>query len=107
VQRRRAPLVGEVGRSIPPLWAAKPRLVTGFGNGTFNTPPLVKAADTGPFFHNNAVETIEKAVNFYHSGAFNRSPAGPFLGGISLRRGEVRAIAEEETARGLMVETGG
>jgi hypothetical protein len=28
------------------------------GDGTFNTPPLVEAADTGPFFHNNSIETI-------------------------------------------------
>ena len=34
------------------------------GNGEFNTPPLVEAADTGPFFHNNAVATIEEAVAF-------------------------------------------
>ena len=32
------------------------------GDGTFNTPPLVEAADTGPFFHNNSVSTIEGAV---------------------------------------------
>src|SRR3989449_1055697 len=29
------------------------------GNNTFNTPPLVEAASTGPFFHNNSIETIE------------------------------------------------
>ena len=34
------------------------------GNGEFNTPPLVEAADTGPFFHNNSVETLEGAVAF-------------------------------------------
>src|SRR5262249_45426795 len=28
------------------------------GNGTFNTQVVVEAADTGPFFHNNAVNTI-------------------------------------------------
>ncbi|RMF59058.1 MAG: hypothetical protein D6743_16815, partial [Calditrichaeota bacterium] len=35
------------------------------GNGEFNTPSLVEAADSGPFFHNNAVQTIEAAVAFY------------------------------------------
>ncbi len=30
------------------------------GNDTFNTPSLVEAADTGPFFHNNAVETYRR-----------------------------------------------
>lgn len=49
------------------------------GNGEFNTPPLVEAADTGPFFHNNSVETIEGAVAFYNGDAFTNSPAGQLL----------------------------
>lgn len=53
------------------------------GDGTFNTPSLVEAADTGPFFHNNAVETIEGAVAFYDGEAFNNSPAGKALAGSS------------------------
>jgi len=52
------------------------------GDGTFNTPPLVEAADTGPFFHNNSVETIEGAVAFYDGDSFNNSPAGQFLAGL-------------------------
>jgi hypothetical protein len=39
-----------------------------FGNGTFNTPPLIEAIDTPPFFHNNAFiagTEIEGAVFFY------------------------------------------
>lgn len=68
------------------------------GNGTFNTPPLVEAADTGPFFHNNAVNTIEEAVAFYNTEAFNNSPAGQFIrqssgSGIQLDAGQVQAIA--------------
>ena len=51
------------------------------GDGTFNTPPLVEAADTGPFFHNNAVDTIEGAVAFYNGQAFNNSASGRFLAG--------------------------
>lgn len=47
-----------------------------FGNGTFSTSPLIEAADTGPFFHSNAFETIEDAVAFYNTPAFNQSPAG-------------------------------
>lgn len=44
----------------------------GFGRGAaalnnFNTPTVVEAADTGPFFHDNSVETIEAAVAFYTS----------------------------------------
>jgi len=49
------------------------------GDGTFNTPPLVEAADTGPFFHNNSIETIEGAVAFYDGESFNNSPSGRFL----------------------------
>ncbi|WP_372526731.1 hypothetical protein [Piscinibacter sp.] len=52
------------------------------GDGTFNVPPLVEAADTGPFFHNNAVATLEAAVGFYDGESFNNSPAGLFLAGI-------------------------
>ncbi|MDQ3580289.1 MAG: hypothetical protein M3495_01060 [Pseudomonadota bacterium] len=58
------------------------------GDGTFNTPSVVEAADTGPFFHNNSVDTIEGAVGFYNSDAFNNSPSGQFL-----RDGTGRAIA--------------
>jgi hypothetical protein len=64
-----------------------------FGDGTFNTPVLVEAADTGPFFHNNLVATIEEAVDFYNSAAFNSSPSGAFLGGIQLAPDQVQAVA--------------
>lgn len=49
------------------------------GDRTFNTPGLVEAADTGPLFHNNSVETIEGAVAFYTGDAFTNSPAGKLL----------------------------
>ena len=49
------------------------------GDGTFNTPSLIEAADTGPFFHNNAIETIEGSVAFYNGDAFNNSPAGQLI----------------------------
>ena len=66
----------------------------GFGNGSFNTPVLVEAADTGPFFHNNAIETIEGAVDFYNSRAFNEAPGfGSLIGGIRLEATEVVAVA--------------
>jgi len=48
----------------------------GFGNGRFNTPVVIEAADTGPFFHNNSAATIEEAVAFYNSNAFNNSEVG-------------------------------
>ncbi len=70
------------------------------GDGTFNTPPLVEAADTGPFFHNDAVRTIEEAVAFYNTDAFNNSPAGRTLAsldpngvGIRLEATQVEALA--------------
>ncbi len=70
------------------------------GDGTFNTPPLVEAADTGRFFHNNAIETIEGAVAFYDGEAFNNSPAGLILAaadpngvGIELDGTQIVAIA--------------
>ncbi|HXK20096.1 MAG TPA: hypothetical protein VNG33_19930 [Polyangiaceae bacterium] len=49
------------------------------GDGTFNVPPLTEAADTPPFFHNNAVNTIEDAVGFYFSPAFQNSPNSFFI----------------------------
>jgi mono/diheme cytochrome c family protein len=68
------------------------------GDGTFNTPPLVEAADTGPFFHDNSVETVEGAVAFYNGDAFNNSPAGQLLtgatgSGINLDATQVVAVA--------------
>lgn len=70
------------------------------GDNTFNTPPLVESADTGPFFHNNVIETIEGAVAFYNGDAFNNSPAGRTLAsfdpngvGIRLDATQVEAVA--------------
>ena len=63
----------------PDLFGAANPTDDGFGtpgDRTFNTPPLVEAADTGPFFHDNAVPTIEDAVAFYDGDSFNESPAG-------------------------------
>ena len=86
----------------------------GFGNGsanspftpadqnkrTFNTPVLVEAADTGPFFHDNSITTIEGAVAFYNSDSFNNSPIGQNIRsldpnglGIHLEATEVEAVA--------------
>lgn len=73
----------------------------GLGNpgvGEFNTPTVVEAADTGPFFHNNSVETIEGAVAFYNGDAFNNSPAAALIvgatgSGINLDATQVVAVA--------------
>jgi hypothetical protein len=52
------------------------------GNTTFNAPPVIEAADSGPFFHTDtqvtgapaentpSAQTIEQAVAFYNSQAF-------------------------------------
>jgi len=63
---------------------------TGFGDGTFNTPPLIEAADSGPFFHNNAIMTIEGAVDFYNSDVFNNTN---LVNGINLEPTEVESVA--------------
>jgi hypothetical protein len=72
----------------------KGTLANGFGDGTFNTPVLIEAADTPGFFHNNAVNTIEAAVAFYQGTAFNSSPAGQLAGGIQLEGTEVEALGK-------------
>lgn len=64
--------------------------VIGFGNGTFNTPSAIEAADSGPFFHDNSVKTIEGAVAFYTSDAFGNSPSGPR---IPLEATQIEAVA--------------
>jgi len=58
------------------------------GNNTFNAPPLIEAADTGPFFHTDiqvtgavsentpSAQTIEQAAAFYTSPAFQTSTGG-------------------------------
>jgi cytochrome c peroxidase len=50
--------------------------VTFRGDLTMNTPSLIEAADTAPFFHNNAARTLEDAVAFYTTDVFNDSTAG-------------------------------
>ena len=58
----------------------------GFGNGSFNPPPLIEAADTAPFFHNNLrtvgsfPDNIDGAILFYTLlGSFLGSPAAQQL----------------------------
>jgi hypothetical protein len=35
----------------------------GFGDSRFNTTPLIEAADTPPYFHNNTVNTLERLLD--------------------------------------------
>jgi cytochrome c peroxidase len=51
----------------------------GFGNGTFNPVPLLNAADTAPYFHNNMAATLEDAIAHYESNEFRTSPEGQRL----------------------------
>ncbi len=45
-----------------------------FGNGEFNTPSIVEAADSSAFFHNNVIEgSIEDAIDFYRSNEFSQA----------------------------------
>jgi cytochrome c peroxidase len=69
---------GDGGFGSEPAQAATlcGRGVTFRGNGQFNAPSLVEAADTPPFFHNNSAATLEDAVRFYTTEVFNASPAG-------------------------------
>ncbi|HEU5077123.1 MAG TPA: hypothetical protein VFU02_23190, partial [Polyangiaceae bacterium] len=74
-----------------------------FGNGAFNVPPLIEAADTGPFFHvdtrvtgasgNNAefATTIEHAIAFYDTPAFNDSP-GAVQGKINQTANQIQQV---------------
>jgi hypothetical protein len=87
IPAQKNPADGGFGTGTPPAG------VFGFGDGTFNTPVLVEAADTAPFFHSNVVNTIEDAVNFYNSAQFNNAPGfGAQIGGINLEATEVAAV---------------
>ena len=77
-----------------------PRPDGSFGNLQFNTPTVIESADTGPYFHNNAVDTLEEAVAFYNSKAFDNSLVGRNFkladtGGISIKleATQVEAVA--------------
>ena len=63
------------------------------GNGTFNTPPLIEAADTAPFFHNGSRQTLEEAIEFYTDDAFANSPSGQNGGAFNLDDQDVADIA--------------
>jgi hypothetical protein len=68
------------------------------GDKTFNVPPLVEAAGTGPFFHNNSVSTIDAAVGFYDGDSFNESPAGQFLKSIDPQKKGIELDATQISA---------
>lgn len=68
---------GGLGLAEPNIDVVDAGFLNGFGDGTFNTPPIIEAVDTPPFFHTNAFgNDIEGAVAFYVSSFFKESPAG-------------------------------
>jgi mono/diheme cytochrome c family protein len=70
---------------------------TCYGTGRFNVPPLIEAADTAPFFHNNSVNTLEEAIASYNGDSFNLSPGAKTSSGkdrrVKLESSQVTAIA--------------
>ena len=61
-----------------------------FGNKEFSTPPLIEAADTAPFFHNNSGPTLEAAIEHYtlqifrDASGFNIELDGEEIGDIGV-----------------------
>jgi hypothetical protein len=82
VERARPPILDQLqiphdgGFGTDPLDADGDGTFEAFGDNQFNTQPLIEAADTGPFFHNNAVDTLEDAIRFYTSDTFANSEVG-------------------------------
>jgi cytochrome c peroxidase len=63
------------------------------GAKLFNVAPVIEAADTAPFFHNNSAATIEDTVQHYTSPFFANSPGSALVGGIQLSDAQVQDIA--------------
>jgi hypothetical protein len=62
----------------------------------FNSPPVVESADTGPFFHNHTVKSLEESVAFYGTPAFRVSvfaQAVPISISANPNDSEVQAIS--------------
>jgi cytochrome c peroxidase len=63
-----------------------------FGNRAFNTAPVVEAADTPPFFHNNVVTTLEGVVAFYSGPQFNNPRPGTLR--FNFSQAQIEQIAD-------------
>lgn len=61
----------ELSPTLPPR---DPLPAHGWGDGRFKAPPLIEAAVTPPYFHNNVLPTLEAAISFYASPEFNNQP---------------------------------
>jgi len=71
-------------------------ILNGFGNNTFNTPPLIEFADTMPGFHNDSADTPEAVVAFYTGTEFRNSQASIDL---VARFGTQIAFSDADAAR--------
>ena len=100
VQRRRNTAAHRLDPDLPadggfgPCAPAAPiaRGSAGCGDGRFNTPSLIEAADTTPSFHDNSAATIEDAVRFYTTRVFANSTEGQTLN-VRLENTGIVAIA--------------
>ena len=70
---------GGQGLSQPNFDAVDAGFLNAYGDGTFSTPPLIEAADTGPFFHTNTFTNMEGVAGFYRAFPFSGSPADNIL----------------------------
>jgi hypothetical protein len=68
-----------------------------YGEGRFNTPTLIEAADTAPYMHNHSISTLEEAIASYNGDGFNTSPGALTSAGfdrrVKLESTQVVAIA--------------
>ncbi|GEM_PF-200589 len=90
------PEVGRLGLPADGGAGAVPDENGRLGNGRFNTQPLIEAAETAPFFHNNTAATLEDAIRHYRTEAFLNSGVvqeNPAFGDLILGAEDVPKIA--------------
>jgi cytochrome c peroxidase len=93
---------GDGGFGQEPEFEVPGITATFHGNGSMNTPPLVEAADTGPFFHNNSAKTIEDAVRFYTTRTFSSDDPFQLSGAqVSQLAAFLRALNALENVRNV------
>jgi hypothetical protein len=100
IQRRRDTPARHLDPTVPadggfggcPVGAVSTAGGAGCGDGRFNTPSVIEAADTAPLFHDHSAATVEDAVRFYTTPTFAHSPQGEALPIIRLRGPEIVAI---------------
>lgn len=95
------PFRGGFGTVTPPGGV----LPAGLCEEDFNTPSLVEAADTPPFFHNNSADTLEAAVAFYNDEEFNGSPGGLILAALDSGGVAIELTSTQVTAVANMLRT--